>query len=589
MNIHFDAIIVTAIPEEWYAVGEIFGLDPEDAITNVKDPYFAYHIGDGDGDRDEWDTKLIGRNLNVGIFCAVRPGNHSMAATTANLIGKYSPSLMVLAGIAAGKKDGNAMLGDVITPGMILDYSTTEAKDSSGWMTESDEVLNSSDADIGDNNEKPQNTCEQVSRDDVLSNLKYALRNVSHNTPDICLVINGLVSDEIRRSNLIRMVPSSNELKSVKIVVGTELLTKDSNKDVGIDSNKQDYTIEHTDIPEDRIEQLQPKLLDGVLASANILSRASSLLKMLSGFNAQLRGLEMESAGFATACNKAKIPWIVGKSICDWGDESKSDGAHKYAALTSAVWAKSFIRIAARKGFIFSRAEDTPPKQKRDSVISLLTYLGKAVEYQNPRLKMNIQIYSQSRKRDPRFHLTREIGLLYCGEPGIRSGRTQSKNTIDVIEDTSSDTVEMCICVAAREERNKPARRRKNQIKNVVKSRSGTNYKDGFYFDKVQYKSNHYSTPLRGKVSPRQKWVIAYPLSINGHSFVVSHSGSNDIFKLVEVVDDEEKEISNDRELSPEDFESLRAVDVNDVIPILKEEWNVIQNKLKELLVAVKY
>lgn len=60
-------------------------------------------------------------------------------------------------------------------------------------------------------------------------------------------------------------------------------------------------------------------------------------------------GGEMEGAGVYAACQKNNIPWIIIKSICDWGDGEKDKTQQGLAAFTSL----SFIHEHLKSELIF--------------------------------------------------------------------------------------------------------------------------------------------------------------------------------------------------------------------------------------------
>ncbi|QDT64309.1 5'-methylthioadenosine/S-adenosylhomocysteine nucleosidase family protein [Calycomorphotria hydatis] len=66
------------------------------------------------------------------------------------------------------------------------------------------------------------------------------------------------------------------------------------------------------------------KLVDNVDYKASLFERYPDAI-----------GGEMEGAGVAAAAERKKIEWIIIKSICDWGDGTKSDDFQKFAAAVS--------------------------------------------------------------------------------------------------------------------------------------------------------------------------------------------------------------------------------------------------------------
>lgn len=90
-----------------------------------------------------------------------------------------------------------------------------------------------------------------------------------------------------------------------------------------------------------------PKVHIEAMASGASVLQASSLVEDVRGLHKNLIGIEMESYAVFTACEYAAEPrpkCISVKSVCDFGDESKSDGFHEYAAYTSAAFLAEVIK-----------------------------------------------------------------------------------------------------------------------------------------------------------------------------------------------------------------------------------------------------
>jgi nucleoside phosphorylase len=72
----------------------------------------------------------------------------------------------------------------------------------------------------------------------------------------------------------------------------------------------------------------------GLLLSGEKLVDDPKLKKFLWKLFPEAIGGEMEGAGIAAACYRRQVPWIIVKSICDWG-ENKGDEGHALAARRS--------------------------------------------------------------------------------------------------------------------------------------------------------------------------------------------------------------------------------------------------------------
>ncbi len=82
-----------------------------------------------------------------------------------------------------------------------------------------------------------------------------------------------------------------------------------------------------------------PKLLIDAMASGAAVLQASQLMDDVRQIHKNLVGIEMESYAVYTAAQLSAEPrpkCISIKSVCDFGDEAKSDDVHKFAAYVSA-------------------------------------------------------------------------------------------------------------------------------------------------------------------------------------------------------------------------------------------------------------
>ncbi|MCW0380042.1 5'-methylthioadenosine/S-adenosylhomocysteine nucleosidase [Xanthomonas sacchari] len=82
-----------------------------------------------------------------------------------------------------------------------------------------------------------------------------------------------------------------------------------------------------------------PCVYVNAMASGASVLQAATLMSDVREQHKNLIGLEMESYAIFTAAELASNPrplCVAVKSVCDFGDESKADDAHRYAAYTSA-------------------------------------------------------------------------------------------------------------------------------------------------------------------------------------------------------------------------------------------------------------
>ncbi|MDR5832563.1 hypothetical protein P9250_32460 [Caballeronia sp. LP006] len=88
-----------------------------------------------------------------------------------------------------------------------------------------------------------------------------------------------------------------------------------------------------------------PRVIIDAMASGASVLQAARLVDDVRDQHKNLVGVEMESYAVFTAAEYASEPrpaCIAIKSVCDFGDETKSDDAHTYASYTSAQFLHSF-------------------------------------------------------------------------------------------------------------------------------------------------------------------------------------------------------------------------------------------------------
>lgn len=105
----------------------------------------------------------------------------------------------------------------------------------------------------------------------------------------------------------------------------------------------------HRDFEGTRVADRPPKLVVEAMASGASVLQSASLMDDVKEQHKNLVGVEMESYAVFTAAEYAAEPrpkCISIKSVCDFGDEDKKDGAHTYAAYTSAQFLFQFALAA---------------------------------------------------------------------------------------------------------------------------------------------------------------------------------------------------------------------------------------------------
>lgn len=70
------------------------------------------------------------------------------------------------------------------------------------------------------------------------------------------------------------------------------------------------------------------------------------LRKLAQDVNRKIYAVDMESYGFAAACEHSRKPWVVFRGISDYADPKKDDSRHIVASVAAAVTARLFLQRA---------------------------------------------------------------------------------------------------------------------------------------------------------------------------------------------------------------------------------------------------
>lgn len=100
--------------------------------------------------------------------------------------------------------------------------------------------------------------------------------------------------------------------------------------------------------PDGSTGRVIPKVHFGVVASGDKVIADSSFREKLQNDWSQLVGVEMESAGAASAAYESNFMQgiFLVKSMCDWADGTKNDDWQEYAAESSACFVVNLLKLA---------------------------------------------------------------------------------------------------------------------------------------------------------------------------------------------------------------------------------------------------
>jgi len=286
--------VICALPEEAVAIERSFDELQDNRFYVNNDP-FEYSIGFINSSIDDLAP------LHIACVCLSRMGNASSAIASANLLRTFKKiKLIVVAGIAAGvpapsNPDKHIRLGDVLVSDRagIISYADVTIKDA-----------------------------RVVRRSNLPPPSVQAIR-----------AINQLEMEHLRGDNFL-------ERNIMYVMKNGRPINRPSEKtDILLDSNGEK-------IPHPKQDQRVPNcpmVHRRAIGSADILLRSGDMRDVIAK-HFDLGGFEMEGKGAAETAWQLSTSYIVVKGVCDYGDGSKNDTWHEYAAIVAASYFRSVIQ-----------------------------------------------------------------------------------------------------------------------------------------------------------------------------------------------------------------------------------------------------
>jgi len=257
----------------------------------------------------------VGQQIHIAVFGSRDQGNISMATLTALVHAALLPRLSVLVGIAAGLKsgdlnDGNDVstvikvdgvkIGTVLVPREVVDYSFAAIKSVEDLAVE-----------------------EQRHR-------LYRIEKLG-------LAVGKLLDEEEHEELIVRRNKYMGEINS-----------KWTGKLDGVSFPPPPKIANNTWVESLKLNVVPPtefKVTNGDVASSNLLLKNAGILQKLHArHHPQVKGAEMEAAGFAAASRSCNAEWFVIRAVSDFGDEDKSDRFQPYACANAAGYLAVLLR-----------------------------------------------------------------------------------------------------------------------------------------------------------------------------------------------------------------------------------------------------
>lgn len=285
-----DVAIFTTIEPEEKAVMQILNLEKTRQEHLSRGITFRYGT---------MRTARTDHPLNVGIFRAKSPGNTFAAAFTGKVHAILKPTLSLLVGICAGLKCREGLsrtvkgvkIGDILVPFQINDFSLGAVS--------------------------PRDDLSQVTP-------RMATYPIGE------LAVRKLTSEELNqavawRDAYMNMLHSNWSRPNFQFECPDDTTPKDWTKIVA----------EH-------VNRLTLEVSDCLIASSNWLLRDQDILTHLHWHDDRCRGADMESAGFASACQLYDASGMVVRCVSDHGS-AKTDLFQDLASANAATFLKIFL------------------------------------------------------------------------------------------------------------------------------------------------------------------------------------------------------------------------------------------------------
>lgn len=250
-----------------------------------------------------------GSKVRIAVFRAGHSGNGPMASLASFAHASLLPRLSLLAGICAGLKSADAgaafkrpikglRVGTVVMPREVIDYS---------------HAIVSAGSELGVPEYIPAH------RVHMLKGIGLSLKT-GCNEEERTIMIDG-------RNHYMRL----HENKSW--TGRADERSFPTPKGTAMESWKSTVLPQQVLDPEDFV------VSDNDIASSNLLLKNERELQNLHvNRHGRVMAADMESAGFAVACEAARAEWSVVRGVSDLGDTAKSDQFQPYAAANAAAY-----------------------------------------------------------------------------------------------------------------------------------------------------------------------------------------------------------------------------------------------------------
>jgi len=291
-----DVAIVTVINEERKAVRKIFGVDHAPSIFDIdgREFYVSSLTGRGAGKRE----------INIYITMVGEPRNVPCANVCRDIIERLNVDLLILCGIAGGNRDRKVALAHVVAPYSIFYIEGGKSHIYTRFLRKLYGLFGGR-------------------TDSIFSFFGYLLGQERFTEPEI-ITKNML---DPAKAYLQNFEPENGE--AVRLCQATLASYSLDEIPLGATMTSADYECHRTN----------------AMCGEKVLVD-DGLRKMSQDVNRKIYAVDMESYGFAAACEHSHKPWIVFRGISDYADPKKDDSRHIAASVAAAATAHLFLRHA---------------------------------------------------------------------------------------------------------------------------------------------------------------------------------------------------------------------------------------------------
>lgn len=296
---HADVAIITVINAEQTAVKRVFDIDDAEADFELNG-------------RDFYLTEVSGRSgrkgdLSVLVTMVGEPRNVPCANVCRDILENWDVDLLILCGIAGARGDKEQLrLAHVVAPHTLfyVEGGKTHRRTNFIWRLEGRWGKNV---------------------DDVIQRLAGVLQAHDYTEPEIV--------PKTLREPISAYLRNFEPRESQIIQSSNSILAKYLDEELGA----AERTITST-----RLHRKNSMCGEKVLVNDGVKKLAGEI-------DRNLYSVDMESYGFAEACDHCGAPWIVFRGISDYADIKKDDGRHAAASVVAANMVRMFLQISYRK------------------------------------------------------------------------------------------------------------------------------------------------------------------------------------------------------------------------------------------------